>query len=133
MAYLTRRPDGSLLVETRVDYFLEMWRGAAQENRLVLDDQRPAVHRKDEQGDTILTIHPAAWEHLRTRIKQLLAAGELKHPAKKRLCEFCSTELKLVREMTDSWVFRCEACHTAEIHGKDFVGGTQGAGQKEKL
>lgn len=133
MALLTRRPDGGLLVETRIDYFLDMWRTTSQENRRVLDDHRPAIHRTDEQGDTVLTIHIAAWEQLKGRFKRLSAEGKLNHPPRKRLCEFCSTELKLVREMDSSWVFRCEACHTAEIHSKRLVGGTLGAGQPEKL
>jgi hypothetical protein len=133
MALLTRRPDGSLLVETRVDYFLDLWRTTDHANRLVLEDRRPAVRRQDDHGPTILTIHPAAWEPLRARITQLLAAGKLTHPSRKRLCECCATELTLVRELDSSWVFRCEACRSAEIHSKTIVGGTVGAGEKEKL
>jgi len=133
MALLTKRPDDSWLIETRLDYFLEKWKVAALKDRLVLDDQRPAVRSTTDEGVSLTTIHPEAWMRVRATIKPLLKQQELKHPSRGRLCEFCGSELKMVREMTDAWVFNCVACHTSEIHGKNLVGGTQGAGIAEKL
>lgn len=133
MALLTKRPDESWLVETRLDYFLDRWKTSAMADRLVLDDQRPAVRSTSPEGVSLITIHPDAWDRVRAHIKPLLKQGELVHPNKKRLCEFCGSELKVKREMTDAWVFHCPACQTSEIHGKNLVGGTLGAGEKEKV
>lgn len=132
MALLTKRPDGSWLIETRLDHFLSKWKVAALRDKLVLDDQRPAVRTLDEQGVSITTIHPEAWDRVRAVIKPLLKHGELAHPSKKRLCELCGSELKVVRELYDCWVFHCPSCETNEIHAKALVGGTRGAGEKEK-
>lgn len=133
MALLTKRPDDSWLVETRLDYFLDRWKTAALKDRLVLDDHRPAVRSTTEEGVSLVTIHPEAWERVRATIKPLLKHGELKHPNKKRLCEFCGSELKVKRELEDTWVFACPSCDTFELHAKSIVGGTRGSGEKEKL
>ncbi len=133
MALLTRRKDDSLLIETRLDYFLEKWKVAALRDRLVLDDQRPAVRTADDQGVSLTTIHPEAWMRVRATIKPLLKQQALTHPSRGRLCEFCGNVLKVKRELHDCWIFHCPACQTSEIHGKTLVGGTTGAGEKEKL
>ena len=133
MALLTRRRDGSWLVEGRLDHFLEKWKVAARADRLVLDDHRPAVRTHDDQGISLTTIHPEAWDRVRAIIKPLLHQGELVHPNKKRLCELCGSELKVVRELHDCWVFHCASCETNEIHAKALVGGQSGAGKKEKM
>jgi hypothetical protein len=36
------------------------------------------------------------------------------------------------REYENVWTFRCEVCKSVEAWGKDVVGGTQGAGEREK-
>lgn len=133
MALLTKRPDNSWLIETRLDHFLDKWRVAALRDKLVLDDKRPAVRTHDDQGISLTTIHPEAWDRVRAVIKPLLKQGELIHPNKKRLCELCGHELKVVRELHDTWVFHCPSCETNELHAKAIVGGTMGAGEKEKL
>lgn len=132
LALLTKRPDGSWLVETRLDFFLDKWKVAALHDRLVLDDKRPAVRTQDDQGVSLTTIHPEAWDRVRAVIQPLLKQGQLVHPNKKRLCELCGSELKVVRELYDTWVFRCPSCNTSELHGKAFVGGQIGAGEREK-
>lgn len=132
MSILTQRPDGSLLIETRLDHFLEKWKVAALHDKLVLDDRRPAVRTQDDQGYNITTIHPEAWARVRAVIQPLLKQGQLEHPNKQRLCEFCGTALKVVRELHDCWVFHCPSCATNEIHAKRLVGGTVGAGEKER-
>lgn len=133
MSLITPRPDGSLLIETRLDHFLEKWKVAAMHDRMVLDDHRPAVRTEDDQGVNITTLHPEAWDRVRLIIKPLLQQGEIAHPNKQRLCEFCGSELKVKRELHDSWIFHCPSCETSEIHAKSLVGGTQGAGDPEKL
>lgn len=132
MPFITKRPDGSLLIETRLDRFLEKWKASDRSNRLVLDDRRPAVRTFDDAGINITTLHPEAWDRVKLIIKPLLKQGEIQHPNKHRLCEFCGTDLKVKRELHDSWVFRCPSCETNEIHAKALVGGTLGAGEPEK-
>lgn len=132
MSILTKLPDGSLLIETRLDRFLEKWKVSDRANRLVLGDKRPAVRTFDDSGINLTTIHPEAWDRVKLVIKPLLKQGEIEHPNKRRLCEFCGSELRVKRELHDSWVFVCPSCETSEIHAKALVGGTQGAGTKEK-
>lgn len=132
MALFTKQPDGSLLIETRLDHFLEKWKVAALHDKLVLADQRPAVRTIDDQGVNLTTIHPAMWESVRTFIKPLLKKAELDHPSRGRMCELCGATLKLRRETESAWVFHCEVCETSEIHGKAFVGGVIGSGEREK-
>lgn len=133
MAIFTRRADGVLVVETRLDHFLEKWKVAPLRDKMALDDGRPAVRTVDDQGINLTTIHPEMWGRVRSIIKPLLKKAELDHPSRGRMCELCGMALTLKRELTDSWVFHCDACHTSEIHGKAFVGGQIGAGEKEKL
>ena len=63
----------------------------------------------------------------------MLKQGKLTHPSKRRLCEFCGSDLKVTKELHDSWVFRCTSCESHEIYAKALVGGTIGAGEPEKL
>ena len=53
------------------------------------------------------------------------------HPPRTRLCEACGTAMRLTHEWSEVWTFACERCHSAEIWGKDVVGGTRGAGTRE--
>lgn len=133
MAIFTRRADGVLVVETRLDHFLEKWKVAPLRDKMALDDGRPAVRTVDDQGINLTTIHPEMWGRVRAIIKPLLKKAELDHPSRGRMCELCGMTLKLVRELSDTWVFYCDACHTGEVHGKNIVGGTVGAGEKEKV
>ena len=133
MSIFHKLPDGSLLIEGRLDRFLEKWKVADRANRLVLGDKRPAVRTFDDAGINLTTIHPEAWDRVKSIIKPLLKQGELTHPNKRRLCEFCGTDLKVTRELHDSWIFRCPSCEANEIHAKALVGGTIGAGTPEKL
>jgi len=36
------------------------------------------------------------------------------------------------QELIGDWVFMCPRCHSAEVLSKQYVGGTIGAGEKEK-
>lgn len=132
MALLTQLPDGSWLIEGRLDHFLAKWRTAQQFQKTVLPDKRPAVLSMSDEGLSIVTLHPEAWDRVRSKVEPLLKAGQLQHPHKQRLCEFCGTELKLKRELNDCWVFWCASCETSEIQSKRLVGGTLGAGEEEK-
>ena len=133
MSIFHKLPDGSLLIEGRLDHFLEKWKASDRSNRLVLDDKRPAVRTFDDQGINLTTIHPEAWDRVKLIITPLLKHGELDHPSRHRLCEFCGSDLKVAKELHDSWVFRCPSCETSEIHAKAIVGGQMGAGEPEKL
>lgn len=132
MALLTQLPDGTWLIEGRLDHFLNKWREAPLSAKTVLPDTRPAVLTISEEGLSLVTIHPEAWDRVRAKIEPLLKAGGLQHPHRQRLCEFCGTELKLKREMNECWVFWCASCETAEILSKRLVGGTLGQGDAEK-
>jgi hypothetical protein len=132
VALLTQLPDGSWLIEGRLDHFLEKWKHAQMGCKVVLPDKRPAVLCMSDEGLSVVTIHPEAWERVRAKVEPLLKAGSLQHPHRQRLCEFCGTELKLKREMNDCWVFWCTSCETAEIQAKRLVGGTLGQGETEK-
>jgi len=119
--------DGAMVVEGRADEFSKEWRAAAPEDRVVLEDKRPAVRHRVEEGTLYFTPHPEAWERLKR-----LPRGRLVVSGKTRLCEFCSTELRVSREFHDVWSFVCPSCKSTEVHGKRLVGGTLGAGEKEQ-
>jgi hypothetical protein len=124
---LSKRPDGSLLIECRADQFTEAWKAALQTERVVLQDGRPAVRRANTLGITFTTIHPHAWEILRK-----LPRNRPKVANKIRLCEWCGYTLKVSREYEDVWCFTCDRCRSSEVHSKLLVGGTIGAGEREK-
>ena len=124
---LTRQSDGSLLIEGRADHFSQLWKAAPIANRVVLEDKRPAVRQVTEQGVTFTTIHPYSWEVLR----RLPRNRAILH-SRTKLCEFCSAELKVSKEYETVWCFTCPVCKSVETHSKQMIGGTVGAGEKEK-
>ena len=130
---IERLPDRSLVFCCTWREFLQAWRQADQAHRVVLPDGRPAA-RTDGEGEvppSYTSLHPHVWPVLRARLKEAFA---LVPPSSKRvrLCEACRSELKVSREESMVWHFKCETCGSIEIYGKDFVGGTPGAGEKER-
>lgn len=126
---ITRQPDGSLLVECRGDQFSAAWKVATVAQRVVLPDKRPAVRKEDELGVTYTTIHYKAWDI----VQYLKRHGKLKTVPQRRQCEFCHSELKVVREVSKGyWTFSCPNCHSVEIHDKKLIGGTFNQGENEK-
>ena len=132
---LTRRKDGGLVFEERWDRFCSEWRAASAKERVVLDDGRPAVRREprpeDEDGEvTFTTLAPALWERIKSRQR---AAFAMEPPPKRvRLCQACRAEMGVAREYESVYCFRCPVCGSSETWGKQIVGGTFGAGEKEK-
>ena len=124
---LTRQPDGSLLIEGRADHFSQLWKAAPVASRVVLPDGRPAVREVKMEGVTYTTIHGRAWEVLR-----VLPRNRAILHSRTKLCEFCSTELKVSKEYETVWCFTCPVCKSVETHSKQMIGGTLGAGTKEK-
>lgn len=129
---ITRRPDGSLLVEVRADQFSKEWRTTPQSRRVVLPDKRPAILKLDEAGvPTYTTVMGHAWEVMRVLARDRATLKGKTNCTK--LCEQCSYELKLVWEEHRHWIFECPACKSREIHSKDMIGGQIGAGTKESI
>lgn len=123
-----RQPGGmGVMVECRADQFGETMKTMPKSARCVLTDGRPALITKDEFGGVMyITIHAYAWSILKKIPKH-------RHvPSRVRLCEFCRSEMKLAREYETSWTFTCPVCKSVEVHDKRFIGGTRGAGEKEK-
>ena len=127
---LDRRPDGSIVFSSTWKSFIADWREAKPENRVVLDDGRPAVRRPDTDPPAYYSIYPQIWPEIRSRLKEMLAQA----PPKKRehLCELCRNPMTVAREYEGVWTFRCDVCKSTEIHGKAQIGGTVGAGETEK-
>ena len=126
---LTRRPDGTILFEGTWRDFMSEWRAATPADRVVLADGRPAVARRQVEPPNFFTIHGQVWEIVRPR---LTAAMQGAPPKKReRLCEVCRTPMGVAREFTDVWSFKCPACRSVQMFGKDVIGGTHGAGEKE--
>ena len=130
--YITRQPDGTVLVETTAKAFLDEWKQASSHCKVLLDDKRPAIVRQPDManGDpTFLTLMPAVWDRMKAvGWKKLQTA---RHPPHARLCEVCGAKLRLVCESAQHWIFKCLQCPTRETWGKTMLGGTIGAGNKE--
>lgn len=131
---IDKGPNGSLVIAGTWKAFLLDWRTAKPEERTVLPDttKRPAVRREGEAGRvTYLTIYPAVWEFMRGRIKEAFLRNP---PAKRvRLCQGCRAEMVVSIEYEDVWCFVCPQCQSSETWGKQLLGGTRGAGVKEKM
>jgi len=126
---LTTQPDGSLLIEGLASEFSDEWKSATHDEKVVLHDgtRRPAIRKVHQDGRVVFTtIHPEAWAILKR-----LQRGRT-HPYRQRLCDQCGSLLRIACEREQYWVFRCESCRTAEFHDKRIVGGTLGAGEREK-
>ena len=130
--YITRQADGTVLVETTAKAFLDEWRQASADHKVVLDDQRPALVRQPDMANgepTFLTLMPAVWD--RMKAVGWAKLGEARHPPHARLCEVCSAEMRLTRESAQHWMFKCPRCPTYETWSKAMLGGTIGAGKPE--
>lgn len=123
---MDKLPDGTPIFSVRWDVFRSDWKSALPSQRVVLDDGRPAVHSRD--GDSYVTIDHALWEVVRAKFRESLVSGPRK---REHLCEACHTPMHVTHEYEHAWTFTCDRCKSAEVHGKSFVGGTEGAGEKE--
>lgn len=124
---LTRGAGNFSLIECRADQFGQAMRVAPRTARCVLTDGRPALMERDEWGQLrYLTIHPYAWSILKR------SAADRARSTRIKRCEFCRSDMRVEREYETSWTFSCPACKSIEVHDKRFVGGTRGAGEKEK-
>ena len=126
-----RQPDGTIIFSgTWKDYVAERHK-ATPDQRVVLDDGRPAIRRVSEAGEiSYVTIYEQIWPEIRRKLKDMMA---LTPPKKReRLCELCRNPLRVAREYGGCWTFVCDTCKSTEIHGKDRVGGVVGAGEAEK-
>jgi len=130
--HLTRLPNGTLLVELDGRAFAEMLKDAPQSTKLQLPDKRPAIAKYaprttlEDSEQTYYTLHWYIWE----RIRSLPQYQNV--PSRTRLCDNCGTALKVKEEREDHWLFACPRCDTREFWGKQLIGGTIGAGQREK-
>ena len=130
---LERYRDGGLMFQTRWDKFAQDWRTSTAKERVVLDDGRPAIRREaaDEDGEiTYTTLAPELWSRIKSRQREAFAMNP--PPPRTRLCQACRAEMKVSREFEAVWCFTCPTCGSSETWGKDVVGGSIGAGEKEK-
>ena len=130
---LVEKYQGCRVFSGRWDEFLRQWNAAPQANRVVLPDKRPAVRRPPDEGEdkpSYVTVHPLVWEDIRPRLEQRMALRV--HPRRARLCQACGAEMRVSKEYEQVWAMVCTVCKSVEAWGKDIVGGTPGAGEKEK-
>lgn len=108
--------DGMPVIEGRADEFSREWRAADRKDRIVLPDKRPAVLCHNELGDLVFTIHPEAWDRLKRlpRDRRIIAN-------RRRLCEFCGSELRCWKDDREFWYFHCRSCTSTELHSKNLV------------
>ena len=126
---IERSPDGAYIFAGRWDHLKAEWDAADDQHRVLLHDGRPAVKRDGEPA-SFVTVHAKVWEVIRRRQK---AAMQVEPPRKRvRLCRGCRSEMEVVRETTECWSFRCPACQSVDVEGKDQIGGPIGQGEKEK-
>ena len=126
---LDRLPNRSPVFGLRWDEFKAEWAKATQAQKTMLGDGRPAV-RHEGEPPSYMSIHPHVWEIIRPKLKALFQGGNV--PKRVRLCEACNSELKVVQEQEQVWIFKCEFCGSREIQAKSRIGGQIGAGEKEK-
>lgn len=127
---LDRRPDGTIVFSGTWREFISDWRAATPDNRVILDDGRPAVRRPAADPVTFFTIYPQIWPEIRHKLKEMLALAPPKK--RERLCELCRNPMTVSREYEGAWCFVCDVCKSTEIHGKSIIGGTVGQGEREK-
>jgi len=137
---MSRMPDGTLLIETDLSAFQKEFDVIDSSERLKLPDGRLAVKRPDllAEGFTVLTVHPEVWERMKSAAKRVNGMKEYlnrfeKSASRGRTCRRCGSELRAKMEMEGWWAFKCRTCEHREVWGKTLVGGTSGAGEKEKI
>lgn len=119
-----------LLYEDRFDKLRANWRAAPLHRRIVLTDGRPAVLSSD--NTLASTIPMPVWQEVKRKLRRTEDFHLLPQEARTRHCEMCTTPLKVTREYSHAWTFKCPSCKSVEVHGKSQVGGTIGAGEVEK-
>lgn len=123
---------GDDVIEVNSQLFTEEWIKADRDAKTILDDGRPAVRREpltEWLPATYVTLMLPIWDE----IKRNHVMRELQGVQHTQTCKTCLQEMKVHREMDSSWVFTCPRCKGTEVYGKIFVGGTYGAGEKEKI
>jgi len=129
-----RDQHGDVIMETFFEDFRQQWRKTPREKRAILQDKRPAVIQMRQDGfDPIvfLTMPQFIWEQVKRQTSAKMGF-EINPVARVRLCELCGSEMKTSLERESYWIFACPRCQVTDVDGKQFVGGTQGAGVKEK-
>jgi len=116
-----------LLILTRWAAFAQEWRTAEPSRRMVLSDGRPGI--LSERSGSVLTLPDPVWQLVKRGFRDQLQ----QEPPRKRTrrCEACGADLERAREFEWAWTFVCRRCQSTEVWGKDRVGGTVGAGERE--
>lgn len=125
-------PNAPLVLTVPSKEFWGSMQRAPKSARVVLPDNRPGLKRETELGAVIVTLHPAVWAKQRKVLLQKRGYDLIQPVARTLLCELCAEPMKVVREMEQLWVMKCPVCKGTEMWGKQIVGGTWGAGEKEK-
>jgi len=118
-----------ILTEVGSRAFNAEFRRSTEAQQFVLDDGRPAIMAEPLFGvPHAVTMYMHVWE---IRKSQYLAK-HLPAGSHERGCPTCGCKMEVTRELESTWSFRCPVCKTVDAWGKQIVGGTHGAGQKEK-
>ena len=110
--------------------FLTAYKNSQSHERFVLGDgtKRPAVKTGTTLGyDIWLTPTELAWDI------QKSAVGQRDVKRYDHVCHSCGIAMHMTHEYGEAWAFKCSACKTVHVQGKDRVGGTHGAGEPEKV
>ena len=99
------------------------------EEFFLLDDGRPAVHKGDLMGQPhAMTMTLQAWDVSKSKF----AAMSQPKGSRERACPDCGCAITPTHEYGDTWAFRCPGCQLVDVWGKQYAGGTWGAGEKER-
>ena len=132
MDLMPASPNALEIIVTSKEFWSTM-AAAPRSARCVLKDNRPGVKKDTELGPVILTLAPAVWAKQKKVLKEKRGYDLIVPPAKTKLCLFCSTPMKVTQELEQIWIMQCPHCRGTELWGKQLVGGTWGAGEKERL
>lgn len=127
------RFDGVAVIPEKAKTFWTAMRDAPASDRVVLPDGRPALRSVSQVGTFYRTLHPLIWQASRKILKEYGARALVQPVSRTRLCQSCLTPMAVKRELEGIWVLACPMCESVELWGKQLVGGTQGAGDREKL
>ena len=118
-----------ILTEVGEAAFNAEFRKAASGDLHELPDGRPAIMTQALFGEVhVTTMYPMVWDRRKSRVGQTnRAVGSAE-----RGCPTCGCTMVLTNELETTWSFWCPDCKTVETWGKQIIGGTIGAGEKEK-
>jgi len=121
-------PGDPIITEVGRSAFIAAYIKSRSDERHTTKDKRPAIRTGNSFGYEIWTVpNEIAWDIMKS------AAGSKPVMSYEHQCRTCGSAMKMTREFGDTWAFHCQNCKTVHVQGKDKVGGTHGAGEKEPV